>query len=269
MKTLGGQTETWSQNRKFPEEMTMCLPITDTMINLLNQSLACPRLMKIKTLILASLLVGALVATASVPLQAAESSQHPTVQPADTFVILLSGPYKPVPQEPNVDCKNLGLLQVNLCDGSFSTTKIFPVSGLPKGASGQANSGEGPRSGERQAENAIGNFYTQFAGILAAYDLPGGSLTMVFTANNLVPVPDGQGGTYLVGTLQLDITEATGIYASFLGGHNKMVDILHQLADGTFVEHCYCIISRPAPTAINRHDSEGGTEGSRRNDARA
>ena len=67
---------------------------------------------------------------------------------------------------------------------------------------------------------------------------------MVFTANNLVPVPDGQGGTYFVGTLQLDITEATGIYASFVGGHNNMVDILHQLADGTFVEHCDCIITR-------------------------
>jgi len=186
-------------------------------------------------------------------LQAAGSSQDdPTGQPADTFVILLSGPYKPVPQEPIVDCKNLGLLQVNLCDGSFSTTKIFPVSGLPQGASGQANRGEGPRSGERQAKNAIGNFYTQFAGILAAYDLPGGALTMVFTANNLVPVPDGQRGTYFVGTLQLEITEATGIYASFVGGHNNMVDILHQLADGTFVEHCFCIISRPAPTAINQ-----------------
>jgi len=58
MKTLGGQTEIWSQNRKFPEEVTMCLLITDTVIKLLNQSLACPRLMKIKTLILASLLVG-------------------------------------------------------------------------------------------------------------------------------------------------------------------------------------------------------------------
>jgi hypothetical protein len=253
----------------------MCLPIsfetrnTDTMIKLFIQSLACPRLMKIKTLIFASLLVGALVTLLSAPLQAAESSQHPTVQPADTFVILLSGPYEPVPQEANVDCKNLGLLQVNLCDGSFTTTKIFPVSGLPKGASGQANSGEGPRSGERQAQNTIGNFYVQFADIHAAYDLPGGALTMIFTTNNTVPVPDGQGGTFFVGTIDLDITEATGVYASFLGGHNKMVDVIHQLADGTFVEHCYCIISRPAPTAINRHDSEGGTERSRRNDARA
>jgi hypothetical protein len=43
--------------------------------------------------------------------------------------------------------------------------------------------------------------------IHAVYDLPGGALTMVFTAINLTPVPDGQGGTYLV-TADLDITEA-------------------------------------------------------------
>jgi hypothetical protein len=68
---------------------------------------------------------------------------------------------------------------------------------------------------------------------------------MVFTSIDLKPVPDGQGGTYLIGTGDLDITEATGVYESFVGGHNKMVDILHQLADGSFVEHCICIISRP------------------------
>jgi len=72
---------------------------------------------------------------------------------------------------------------------------------------------------------------------------------MLFTANNLAPAPDGQGGTYFVGTLDLDIVEATGIFKSFVGGHNKMVDILHQLADGTFVEHCFCVISRPQKSA--------------------
>jgi hypothetical protein len=80
--------------------------------------------------------------------------------------------------------------------------------------------------------------------MLAAYDLPRGALTMVFTGSDVMPVPDEQGGTFFIGTYQLDITEATGIYQSFLGGHNKMVDILHQLADGTFVEHCNCIITR-------------------------
>ena len=85
----------------------------------------------------------------------------------------------------------------------------------------------------------------QFAGSSVAYDLPGGAIAMVLTRVDLKPVPDGQGGTYLIGTADLDITEATGIYASFVGGHNEMVDILHQLPDGSFVEHCICIISRP------------------------
>ena len=68
---------------------------------------------------------------------------------------------------------------------------------------------------------------------------------MVFTEISLKPVSDGQGGFYLVGTAELDIREATGKYESFVHGHNTMVDILHQLADGSFVEHCFCIISRP------------------------
>src|SRR5258708_15401430 len=181
------------------------------------------------------LLVGALVTLLSAPLQAAGPSPlDSSGQPADTFSILLSGKYKPVPQKAVVDCNNLGLLQVNLCDGSYSRTKIYPISGLPV---------EDSEDG-----TPIGNFYVQFNGNNAAYDLPGGSLLMVFTANNLGPAPngqdDGQGGTYLVGTLTLDITEATGIYKAFVGGHNHMVDILHLLADGTAVEHCICIISR-------------------------
>jgi hypothetical protein len=177
------------------------------------------------------LLVGALVTVLSAPLQAAGPSPlNPGGQPADTFSILLSGKYKPVPVKAGMDCPNLGLLQVNICDGSYSRTKIYPVSGLPL-----EDSEEG---------SPIGNFYVQFVGNNAAYDLPGGALTMVFTGANTTDVPDGQGGTYTVGTFQLDITEATGIYKSFVNGHNKMVDILHVLADGTAVEHCICIISR-------------------------
>ena len=154
--------------------------------------------------------------------------------PADPFVILLQGPYGPV-----VRCPDLGLSQVDLCDGSFSTTDIYAVSGLLE------NRGNRPGDRDCKTQPAIGNFYVQFDGNLAAYDLPEGALTMVFTANNLVPVPAGQGGTFFVGTLELNITEATGIYQSFVGGHNTMVDILRQLADGTFVEYCFCTISRP------------------------
>ena len=160
-------------------------------------------------------------------------------QPANPFSILLSGPYKPVVNGPA-----LGLFGINLNDGSYSTTKIFPVSGL-RGDDG-APDDRGHRRGDRdcETETAIGNCFVQFGGKKVAYDLPGGALAMVFTANNLKPAPDGQGGTYLVGTLQLDITDATGIFQSFVGGHNNMVDILHHLADGSFFEHCFCVISR-------------------------
>lgn len=155
----------------------------------------------------------------------------------DTFVILLDGPYKPVVHGPN-----LGLLQVNLNDGSYSTTEIYRVSDLP----GEDNGGSDRGSHNAEKENArIGNFYVQFGGSFAVYDLPGGALAMAFTADGTVAVPDGLGGTFFVGTIELDITEATGAYQSFVGGHNKMVDVLHLLADGTFVEHCFCIISRP------------------------
>jgi len=215
---------------------------TDPMIKLFNPSIG--RLQPTRTtknLILASLLVGALVSLLSAPAQAAGSSpQDRGGQPADTFSILLEGPYKHVVHGPD-----LGLSKVDLSDGTFSKTKIFPVSGLPEEDSEDGNrGGTGDRDGE--TKKRIGNFYVQFSDArgLAAYDLPGGALTMHFTEIKLKPVPDGQGGTYLVGTAELDITEATGIYQSFIGGHNTMVDILHMLPDGSFVEHCICIISR-------------------------
>jgi hypothetical protein len=163
--------------------------------------------------------------------------------PANPFVILLRGTYKRV-----VRCPDLGLFLVDVCDGSYFRTKIYPVSGLPEEVEEdreQDNRGNRRGDRDRETEDAIGNFYVAPGmGKPVAYDLPGGALTMVFTANNLTPVPDGQGGTYLVGTLELNITEATGVYQSFVGGHNKMVDILHRLADGTLVEHCFCIIRR-------------------------
>lgn len=213
-------------------------------------------LAKIKNFILMSLLVATLI---PVPLQSASPSPHSGGRPADTFSILLSGPYKAVPEKPIVDCPQLGLLQANICDGTYSKTKIFSVSGLPDGDNG--------RNGDKRSNDdmdRIGTFYVQFAGNHAAYDLPGGALTMLFTANNLVPAPDGQGGTYLVGTVDLDIVEGTGMFKSFVGGHNKMVDILHQLADGSFVEHCFCVISRPQqPAAINSY-APGNLSGDRR-----
>jgi len=67
---------------------------------------------------------------------------------------------------------------------------------------------------------------------------------MRFTSGGFTPTSDGQGGFFLDGTFELTILEGTGIYRSFAGGHNHMVDRLHQLANGSFDEHCFCFISR-------------------------
>jgi hypothetical protein len=132
---------------------------------------------------------------------------------------------------------NLKLTTVNLSDGSYSTTQIFPVYHI----------GSGDDPGQ-----AIGKFFVQFGGNKCAYDLPGGSIAMQFNSspvistigfNTFVPVPDGQGGTFLEGTFELTILEATGVYARFKGGHNHMVDKLHHLASGQFDEFCFCNIT--------------------------
>ncbi len=88
-----------------------------------NQSGGRLRMTKTRSLILASLLVGVLVMLASAPVQAAgASSRHLEGRPADTFSILLEGPYRPVVHAPK-----LGLFTVDLSDGSYSKTKIFRV----------------------------------------------------------------------------------------------------------------------------------------------
>ena len=100
--------------------------------------------------------------------------------------------------------------------------------------------------GHSDVQEAIGDFYVQFEGNLCAYDIPGGAIAMRFTPrSNLIPVPDGSGGSYLQGTFELKIPEATGRYRSFVGGHNTMVDSLHLLASGEADEFCVCLISRP------------------------
>lgn len=171
--------------------------------------------------------------------ESTHSAIAPAEPPASPFVVLLAGTYQPV-----VRCPDLGLLLVNPCDGSYSTVKIYPVSGPDEKE--QTNRGNHLGDRDRETEKAIGNFYVSFgSGMSVAYDLPGGAMAMEFTGQNIQNVPDGQGGVFVVGTFDLSITEATGIYQSFVGGSNKMVDILHRLSDGTFVEHCYCNIRRP------------------------
>ncbi len=142
-----------------------------------------------------------------------------------SLVLLLRGLYQPV-----VDGPDLGLSTVDLSDGSYFTTKLYPVSGVP---------------GHRNVLEAIGDFYTQFEGNLCAYDLPRGAIAMKFTPrSNTVSVPDGAGGSYLQGTYELNIPEAKGRYRSFVGGHNRMVDSLHFLKSGAVDEFCVCLISR-------------------------
>jgi hypothetical protein len=61
--------------------------------------------------------------------------------------------------------------------------------------------------------------------------------------NTFVPFSDGKGGFFLEGTFELSILDATGIYKRFKGGHNHMVDRLHQLSNGNLNEFCFCNIS--------------------------
>ena len=167
---------------------------------------------------------GALVALSPLVFPGRVLAQGKAV-PNDSFVLLLKGLYQPV-----VDGPNLGLSAVDLNDGSYSTTKIYPVSGLP---------------GNQNENKAVGNFYVQFTGDLCAYHVPGGSFAMRFTGSDYVFVNDGQGGNFLEGTFELTILEATGVYRSFVGGHNHMVDKLHLLSSGAADEYCFCFIGRP------------------------
>jgi hypothetical protein len=169
---------------------------------------------------------GALVALSPLAFPGRAMAQGKT-KPSDPFVLLLKGLYQPVAHGPN-----LGLSVVDLNDGTYSKTKIYPVSGIP---------------GNTNPHKAIGTFYVQLDEDLGlcAYHVPGGSFAMRFTSSDLVPVDDGHGGQFLEGTEELTILEATGIYRSFVGGHNHMVDKLHFLASGGIDEYCFCNISRP------------------------
>src|SRR5439155_14534090 len=88
--------------------------------------------------------------------------------PNDPFVLLLKGLYEPVVHGPN-----LGLSVVNLSDGSYSKTKIYPVSGVP---------------GNPNPNKAVGDFYAQVSifGDLCAYHLPGGSFAMRFIDSDFI-----------------------------------------------------------------------------------
>jgi hypothetical protein len=81
---------------------------------------------------------GALVALSPLVFPARVLAQGNAV-PNDSFVLLLKGLYQPVVHGPN-----LGLSMVDLSDGSYSTTTIYPVSGMP---------------GNQNVNKAVGTFY--------------------------------------------------------------------------------------------------------------
>ena len=102
---------------------------------------------------------------------------------------------------------------MNLNDGSYSTTKIYPVIGLP------GHERERPR-----------RLYVQLDGSCATTS-PGLDRDAL-PGDDTAFVDDGFGGRYLQGTFDLTVVEATGRFRSLVGGHNHMVDKLHFLAPG-------------------------------------
>jgi hypothetical protein len=160
--------------------------------------------------------------------------------PSDPFILLLRGLYQPVPKDSGQ--QNFGLTTVDLDDGSYSKTRIYPIFGI---------------RGSKHQEKSIGTFYVSLATGKCAYDLPGGAIAMTFIRGGTFPVvvPDGRGGQYLEGSAPLTILEATGSYRAFAGGHNNMVDKLHQLVAGApfagfpssgYDELCFCTIFQPS-----------------------
>lgn len=160
--------------------------------------------------------------------------------PNDPFILLLKGVYQPVPERSGQH--NFGLTTVDLGDGSYSKTRIYPIFGI---------------RGSTHQDKSIGTFYVSPGKGLCAYDLPGGAIAMKFIPGGNFPVvvPDGMGGQYDEGWLPLTILEATGIYRAFAGGHNHMVDKLHQLVAGApfagfpssgYDELCFCMIFQPS-----------------------
>jgi hypothetical protein len=159
-----------------------------------------------------------------------------TSVPSDPFILLLKGVYQAVPKGSGQH--NFGLTTVDVHDGSYSKTRIYPIFGI---------------RGSTHQDKSIGTFYVSLATGKCAYDLPGGAIAMTFIAGGTFPVvvPDGMGGQYLEGSAPLTVLEATGIYRAFAGGHNNMVDKLHQLVAGApfagfpssgYDELCFCMI---------------------------
>lgn len=165
-------------------------------------------------------------ATLLFPTSTTRADDTKSVPPANNFVVLLEGTFRPAGV-----VEDFGLLLPDLNNGRYMTVPFYHVeSGVP-----------GPN------DPIAGAFYALGGEGLFCYDLGKGGMTamMIMDASNTVTIPDGEGGIFINGTYELDILEATGIYRSFQGGHIHMLDTLHITAGGTFIEHCFCFVSKP------------------------
>lgn len=152
-----------------------------------------------------------------------------SVPPANNFVVLLEGTFQPAGL-----VADFGLKLPNLNNGKYQMNPIYHLeSGVPD-----------------SNEPVVGTFYALGGEGYFCYDLGKGALTatMIMGGADTVTISDGEGGIFINGTYELDIREATGIYRSFRGGNIHMVDVLHITAGGTFVEHCFCFVSKPHGT---------------------
>jgi len=175
----------------------------------------------IKNLTLAALAVALVVQTSITRADGPDKA----VPPSNQFVVLLEGTFEPAGVVPD-----LGLELPNLNNGVYQKVPIYHIdSGVP-----------GP------TDEAVGSFYALGGEMLFCYDLGKGALTAMMIMDTSVTEvsSDGAGGVFIIGTYELDILEATGIYPSFAGGHIHMVDVLHRTAAGIFIEHCFCFISK-------------------------
>ena len=148
-----------------------------------------------------------------------ESAHGEQSLPVDPFVLLLKGIYQPVTKGPE-----LGLSIVDLDDGTFAKCDVLRDSGLP-GAT----------------EQAVGTFWVNFDVTLCAYQLPGGTFSAIFT-EFIWDFVEIEGELYQVGTAELVIPEATGIYRQYVGGSVHMEFVTRMIDEFTFEEFCYCFI---------------------------
>jgi hypothetical protein len=147
--------------------------------------------------------------------------------PGASLDLVLWGIYEHVTHGPS-----LGLSQVELSDGTYDKTKIYPVNGL----TGQP----------------IGTFYVNLDVTLCAYQLRGGAFAAAVTQFSYKEARLGgdvfrvktDGELYQFGTAELVIPEATGIYREFVGGAIHMEFCSHIIDQANFDEYCVCYITR-------------------------